>query len=266
MQEIEELLVPLDGTAESMPALDVAGHLADLTGWPVSAMAVCSPYEDEWRERAWLADLGRRHDVSLSRVVVRFGDDVASEIVDEAQHRRSLVCLASHGRLALPEMVLGSTSGDIVRRTDGVLLIAGPACRPPSRLARLLVGVDGSLPSSRAVEAAAAFAARFGLAVSVVEVADLPGDPAPGSDALDRARACLDRAQVVCDVARLPGTHAARELVRHADAVGADLVVVGTHGRTGVRAVTMGSVANAVVRHADRPVLVVHRLESGADV
>jgi nucleotide-binding universal stress UspA family protein len=46
-------------------------------------------------------------------------------------------------------------------------------------------------------------------------------------------------------------------LVDHAKKVGASLIVVGTHGRTGIEHVLMGSVAERVVQRAACPVLVV---------
>lgn len=49
----------------------------------------------------------------------------------------------------------------------------------------------------------------------------------------------------------------AEELVRFAKAEAVDLVVLGTHGRTGVSRAVLGSVAEKVVRHAECPVLVV---------
>jgi nucleotide-binding universal stress UspA family protein len=50
---------------------------------------------------------------------------------------------------------------------------------------------------------------------------------------------------------------AAAEICRAADTFRADLVIVGTHGRTGLRRAMIGSVAERVVRHAGRPVLAV---------
>ena len=44
------------------------------------------------------------------------------------------------------------------------------------------------------------------------------------------------------------------EIARQAESVGADLIVMGTHGRTGLRHFLMGSVAEAVVRRAHCPV------------
>ena len=49
----------------------------------------------------------------------------------------------------------------------------------------------------------------------------------------------------------------AREIVRYAQDHGVDLIVVGTHGRTGVTRVLLGSVAEAVVRLSSCPVLAV---------
>lgn len=49
-----------------------------------------------------------------------------------------------------------------------------------------------------------------------------------------------------------------RSIVDTADDHDAGIVVLGSHGRTGIGRVLMGSVAAAVARHADRPVLIVH--------
>lgn len=56
----------------------------------------------------------------------------------------------------------------------------------------------------------------------------------------------------------------ASEILRHARTHGIDLVVVGTHGRTGLKHLVLGSVAERVVRQAPCPVLVVRSKEPGA--
>ena len=57
---------------------------------------------------------------------------------------------------------------------------------------------------------------------------------------------------------------AAEGIVGAADDVGADLIVLGTHGRTGLNRLLAGSVAEAVLRRATCPVLAVHSPESGS--
>lgn len=56
----------------------------------------------------------------------------------------------------------------------------------------------------------------------------------------------------------------ASEILRRARTHGIDLVVVGTHGRTGLKHLVLGSVAERVVRQAPCPVLVVRSKEPGA--
>ena len=47
------------------------------------------------------------------------------------------------------------------------------------------------------------------------------------------------------------------EICAQAESLGADLIVIGSHGRTGLKRFLLGSVAESVVRHAPVPVLVV---------
>ena len=58
-------------------------------------------------------------------------------------------------------------------------------------------------------------------------------------------------------IAHVASGDPARLIVQTAADLFADVVVIGTHGRTGVQRLVMGSVAESVVRHADCPVLVV---------
>lgn len=55
--------------------------------------------------------------------------------------------------------------------------------------------------------------------------------------------------------------HPGLEITEYADAVGADLIVIPSHGRHGVKRFVLGSIAERVVRHATCPVLVLRRTE-----
>jgi nucleotide-binding universal stress UspA family protein len=74
----------------------------------------------------------------------------------------------------------------------------------------------------------------------------------------------LASAGVKIDGAELESGDAARTIVELADSGGFDLIVMGTHGRTGIGHLLMGSVAEKVVRRARCPVLTVRPPSTGA--
>jgi len=85
----------------------------------------------------------------------------------------------------------------------------------------------------------------------------VPPDPETYRDGV---RELLDRVDVPPDLPverRLAEGDAVTEILRTAEEVGADLIAMGTHGRTGLGRLLMGSVAELVVRQASCPVLTV---------
>ena len=149
---------------------------------------------------------------------------------------------------------------------------------PPERTSRLhprhiLVPTDFSSASSKALEYADAFAQTFQSRVTLVHVIEpmvLPpeyGYMPPYSPADEALQVEAVRKQLLEKAASLESARHTEVLVRVGrpwhevvDAVsesGADLLVLTTHGRTGLRHMLMGSVAEKIVRHATCPVLVV---------
>ena len=137
----------------------------------------------------------------------------------------------------------------------------------------VLVATDFSVGANRALDAAASLAARLGAAVHLLHVVEDPVLSMPWSE--DRVfDLAMLKEELVSDAERRLTTmaaaypdlhmtrqalvgHPAETIVRAAADRGADLVVVGTHGRGGVARMFMGSVAERVVRLAGCPVLTV---------
>jgi nucleotide-binding universal stress UspA family protein len=151
-----------------------------------------------------------------------------------------------------------------------------------ARVRKILCAVDFSEPSREALHYAADLAARFGADLVLLHVYQLPGYAFPEgivlagpevlADLLGRIDASLQswRTEAVARGANRVEITTAQgapwsEIVRTAGEGGYDLVVVGTHGRTGLGHALLGSVAERVVRKAPCPVLTVradhHRLE-----
>jgi nucleotide-binding universal stress UspA family protein len=138
----------------------------------------------------------------------------------------------------------------------------------------LCVAVDLSELSREALDQAADLARALGADLTVAHVVAPPPPVAadllvaPGGVAGEAAReeeATLEAWRAVAEAragrpvrGRLLAGDPARELVRLAREEGSDLIVMGTHGRTGLRRALLGSVAAAVVREAPCAVLVVH--------
>lgn len=136
---------------------------------------------------------------------------------------------------------------------------------------RLLLAADGSEPSRAAVGLVAEMALPAGSVVRVLSVAPEPGlggeFGAVGYERLTE-ELCRQARSIVKDAAAalggLPRVEIAvrvgepqREIVAEAQAWGAHLIVMGSHGRTGLRRLLMGSVAEYVMRHAPCPVEIV---------
>lgn len=143
---------------------------------------------------------------------------------------------------------------------------------------RILVPVDGSETSNKALVAALQLAREGSGRVRVVHVFDalvyMTGYEF-GADILDQAqgyaRKTLDDALAIAKASGveadgklldLPGRRLGEVVADEARAFEADLVVVGTHGRRGVGRVLLGSGAEEVIRMAPVPVLVVRAQES----
>jgi len=110
----------------------------------------------------------------------------------------------------------------------------------------ILVPTDFSVVSEAAVKVATAMARETGARLHLVHVVPPATDPSLGSEQLTRFGRLFGQGLVV-EIALLSG-RAAREIAKYARDQGVDLIVISTHGRTGVSRALLGSVAEAVVR------------------
>jgi nucleotide-binding universal stress UspA family protein len=140
----------------------------------------------------------------------------------------------------------------------------------------ILVPIDGSDCSLHALEIAAQFAREQQARLSVCTVVDPAKAAAMAFGEASMAAACLDAldeegkalvedaaARVhdiwAADVAVLDGAPV-DTILDHQRETGADLIIIGSHGRTGLPRLFLGSVAEGVIRNAPVPVMVVRQL------
>ncbi|MFN0070077.1 MAG: universal stress protein [Chloroflexota bacterium] len=232
-------------------------------------------------ERSSAREYLERHQAELStddlpvQIVIREGmaaegiHDVADELGAYA------VAMASHGRGGVVRVVLGSVAERLLQQaTIPVLLVrAGEPTRPAS-FQRVLVPLDGSALAERGVDQARELVGPEAtiILLRVVEpVYDVIGtddtalvvnDEATAQAEADAktyldAQAALLSAQGLKVESALGKGRSATEILQAVEKADANAVVMTTHGHTGPTRWLMGSVADEVFRHADRPVILV---------
>lgn len=297
---LQRILAPVDFSIASQHGLAFAGALAERFHSRIQVLHVVElPVLPEWgyahlsRREATLHHTAEAHllqlpsecgiDPSLIRSADIRSGDAGNEICQAAaQEHADLIVLASHGLGGLPHMFTGSTAEHVVRRAPcPVLTVRDSALRKKGEgvavfnLKRIVVTTDFSQESKKAFPYALALARKFEATLILLYVvpAHLPielslmGIALEENQLLEEAReripsfrqAELDPHLRVDTLVVSGGP--AHEICQTAESQAADLIVMATHGHTGLKHFMLGSVAENVVRHAPCPVLVVRERE-----
>jgi nucleotide-binding universal stress UspA family protein len=195
-----------------------------------------------------------------------------SAIVDAAESDPAvdLIVVGTHGRTGLARVLLGSVAEKVVRHAPCSVLVVKPDVES-SGFSHVFVPTDYSEEARCAIDAAAELVSPGGAGITLFHVVELPiaftGEPvipdlyrnagAQSSKSLDAAAAELRaRVKVPVTTRQRVGRAGSETLAALETDRTIDLVVMGSHGRTGLQRMLLGSVAEKVVRHARCPVLV----------
>ena len=229
---------------------------------------------------------------------------IGDGIIEASQESNcELIVMGTHGREGIPRMLLGSVAEWVSRRaTVPVMLIREPLKPTPQptpqptpehpKLERILVAVDGSPQSNLALTTASDLACALGINLELIHVIpDIPAmysytayEYAPMIDFVQyqhdleaESQAIIAAALALLDAhtpkvaevrtARVPanGTRLGDAIVTTAKEHRADLIVIGTHGRSGVDLLLLGSVAERVSHRSDIPVLMIRAVDVKAE-
>ncbi len=285
-----DVLVPTDGSDCADRAVGYAEDIASRYGATVHVLSVADsrvlqhgPHSDQVRaaceEIVDDACEGLGDDVPVR-------DAVRTDLPHEAilayadDEGIDLIVMGTHGRTGLERYLLGSTTEKVVRLSDVPVLTVrstdvDEVAYPYSDV---LVPTDGSAGAEvaiwPAIDVASAYDARLH-ALSVLETDPLgpDADAEEGGDASDeRATAALETVRRAASDAGIGDVETAvrdgvtyREIVSYAEANGVDLIVMGTHGRTGLERYLLGSVAEKTIRRSPVPVMTVRDPSAGGD-
>lgn len=191
------------------------------------------------------------------------------EIVRAAETEpTALIVLGARGHTGLMRVFLGHTAEKVARHAHCPVFVA----RPGPRTGRVLVATDLSAASAAAIRGAAAYARTHEAALSAVYVVDtampFPLDMGSGIDtSLSMRESIKNRGMTQLEAQLSELGIAATPIIAEspigdavadaAEALNAELVVVGTHGRTGLRRIALGNTAGEVLESVHCSVLVI---------
>ena len=251
-------------------------HVLVLHGMEASGADDLFPGEEEARDALRAAGEGKNGD--RVKHVVKRGFAAAPVILDyAADGDMDLIVMSSHGRRGVRRLLLGSIAEEVIRLAPCPVLTikhcreSGP--EEPVQFRRIVVPVDFSSHTQLAVEYARELAGAFGSEVHLLHVIELPTYPdfyVPVSSSglnvaelREQSRRRLERlaeescgadsnvtSEVHVTVGRTTG-----EIVDFATDVNADLVIIPSHGLSGLERALLGSVAEGVMRRAPCSVL-----------
>jgi len=280
----ETILVPTDGSDCAAQALDHVVDIAHHYDATVHVLTVINvhdlesapdvePLEEEAATR--VANAAEEIEDNVETVTsVRTGhpDEEIRGYAD--QIGADLIAMGTHGRTGVRRFVLGSIAEKVVRLADTPVLTVTDSDTATVPYEDILVPTDGSAGAEAAVAPAASLATAYDATVhglSVVDTRALGADVR--SDILvdtleDNAEDALDDLTVdftdrdVASITRQVEFGTPYQAIRdYIDDNEIDLVVMGTHGRTGLNRYLLGSVTEKLVRTAPVPVLSVRAPE-----
>lgn len=251
----------IDGSPEALEAARQALKLGaegaiywGLAAWdPGFAVHGRLPGPDFWqilRDESRAALTAAHEAIPELRPMLIRGRDVAALLAGIANLQADLVCVGSHGMSRPAGVLFGSVASAMAHFAPCSVLVARK--RRSAAFPRLLLHAnDGSPESLDAAHVAGHLAARYDSTIVTLHVGEGQG------------RAVTEAAVAIIDgcgretVVRVEQGSPHRRIVEVAHETEADLIVMGSRGRTGLAA--LGSVSERVTHHADCSVLTVRR-------
>jgi nucleotide-binding universal stress UspA family protein len=282
MGKYKKILVAVDGSESSRNALLQAFRLAveekcwitvtsvippftgdlDLTGVKGDVRAsLAKPCEEALRQAEKLAQVER----ILIKTVCEEGETY-ERIVDLADAENcDIIVMGRRGVKKIDRTLVGSVTARVIGHTQRDVLVVPAGTTVGWK--KILVGTDGSKYSDIAINKAIDFAAAYGGSLLVVSVVDVPTEfyaeaPAAVEDMVRKAKEYTAAVRKQAEAAGVTvetyigEAEAFQAIVKLAREQAVNMIVVGSHGRTGLRRLLMGSVTEKVIGHAPCPVLV----------
>ena len=282
MRKYKNILVAVDGSESGENALLQAFKLAGDESCRITVVSVVPPYEGEIEtlgirnikealrkpcdDALAKAEKLAKAERSLFKMVCAEGV-IHEQIVDLANAENcDVIVMGKRGLGRIERAFVGNVTARVIGHTQRDVLVVPLGATVGWK--QIILATDGSQYSAAAAERAIVLAQAYGGQLKVISVVDVPASlfveaPEAVEDLVEIATGYVNNVKKQAENAGVKAeTFVAKTVVYEAiislaKEQNGDMIVMGSHGRTGLKRLLMGSVTEKVISHAPYPVLVI---------
>jgi nucleotide-binding universal stress UspA family protein len=188
-------------------------------------------------------------------IIIHEGEEPYKYIVDGASKNKvEMIIMGRRGRTGLKRLMMGSVTAKVIGHAPCKVLVVPEDAKLV--LEKILVATDGSKYSEAASREAISIAKRSGGTLIDLSIAKKNENLPAAKKSVDVVRKIAEKEGIKVETVT-PKGEPYEAIIKTAEQKKAGLIVVGSHGRTGIERLLMGSVTERVIGHAESPVLVI---------
>jgi nucleotide-binding universal stress UspA family protein len=266
---MEKLMVATDGSKYSERAIREAISLAKICSSNLIAVSVVKtnlefdsvlPQFVEKAEQEAIKHLesvktqATKEGVNCITIVSRSEEPYEDIVHHASKNNVDMIIMGTHGKTHMKRLMMGSVTALVIGHAPCNVLVL--PLNSKVKCKNVLIATDGSKYSEAAASEALGIAKRCGSSLIVISVASSDAEIASAKDNVHKVSEAAEKEGI--KTASVVTTGKPYEaIIETSKQKKADLIVVGSHGRTGLARLLMGSVTERVIGHAETAVLVV---------
>ncbi len=282
-----KILVPVDGSTSSQYAFNQAISLALHEESSISAISIMPPYEGNLRFSGFLGAGEYRNTMHSTHKKILTEAEIAARakgisiksILEEGetdeliiQHAKEenckIIVMGRKGQSKLEKSLMGSVTSKVIANCERDVLIVPPNSQISWK--KILVPIDGSTQSSIAIKRAIEMAKFYQSQLKLLSVVNISAElyieaPKSADELVKKTKLFVEEKKneilaqdIHVDVFVREG-EPYKQIIDMAHELNSTVIIMGSHGRTGVKAFMMGSVSQKVIGYSTIPVLIVNQ-------
>ena len=269
LAKLDNLLAPTDGSKFSDSAVKEAINLAKKCKSKLIALSVVQTNIELEAGAPWVIDKAekeaRENLESIKNqatkegvdceTIVSLSEEPYQAIVDHASlNKVDMIIMGTHSRKGIKRLMMGSVTAKVIGHAPCNILVLPLNAKFECK--NILIATDGSQYSEAAVSEAIGIAKRCEISLFVISVASSDEERISAQDAVKKVVETAEKDGIRTESIITKGKPY-EAIIEAAKQNKVDLIVMGSHGKTGLKRLLMGSETEQVIGHSDSAVLVV---------